>query len=79
MKIALIGMPTCGKSTVAQKYHEDFNISLIDVDKLLEQRLKTSLQEYIEKNGESKFLIEENNLLINMDLPKDCIISKNKR
>lgn len=75
MKIALIGMPTSGKSTISNILHEKLSIPVIDVDKLLEQRFSCSLQEYIDTHGEKKFLEEENAVLIETQYPDKCIIS----
>jgi len=75
MKIALIGMPTSGKSTISKILNEKLNIPVVDVDKLLEYRFKSSLQEFIDMYGEKKFLEEEDKILIEIEYPEDCIIS----
>ena len=75
MKIALIGMPTSGKSTISKLLHEKLKIPVVDVDKLLEYRFKSSLQEFIDTYGEKKFLEEEDKILIEIEYPEDCIIS----
>lgn len=75
MKIALIGMPTSGKSTISNLLHEKLQMSIIDIDSLLEKRFNTPLQEFIDLHGEQKFLEEENDLLLQIDYPEKCIIS----
>lgn len=75
MKIALIGMPTSGKSTISKLLHEKLKKPVVDVDKLLEYRFKSSLQEFIDTYGEKKFLEEEDKILIEIEYPEDCIIS----
>lgn len=75
MKIALIGMPTSGKSTISKLLHEKLKMPVVDVDKLLEYRFKSSLQEFIDTYGEKKFLKEEDKILIEIEYPENCIIS----
>ena len=75
MKIALIGMPTSGKSTVSKLVCDQTGYCLVDVDELLEQQIGTNLQHFIDSSGEEEFLIQENNLLLNINYPDECIIS----
>lgn len=75
MKIALIGMPTSGKSSIAKLLNEKLQIPVIDVDALLEKRFNSTLQEFIDTQGEKKFLEEENLELLEINYPESCIIS----
>lgn len=71
MKIALIGMPTSGKSTISKL----FDCPVIDVDALLESQFGCSLQEYIERFGEAQFIEQEEQMLLSCDYPDNCVIS----
>lgn len=75
MRIALIGMPTSGKSTIANILHESLGIPILDIDFLLEKKINYSLQEFINKNGDKEFLEKENELLLEINYPEKCIIS----
>lgn len=75
MKIALIGMPTSGKSTIANVLAKKLNYEVLDVDKSMENNFHSSLQQFIDNYGESKFIEEENNILLTLNYPDNCIIS----
>ena len=75
MKIALIGMPTSGKSTISKLYSDQQSCPMIDVDAMLEEQFGCSLQDQIIKFGEAQFIKQENDLLLSMRYPDNCIIS----
>lgn len=75
MKIALIGMPTSGKSTIANVLAEKLNYQIIDVDKHMQDKFQSSLQDFIDSYGEAKFIEEENTALLTLPYPDNCIIS----
>lgn len=75
MKIALIGMPTSGKSTISNLIVEKINYCQIDLDYLLEQQFGSSLQTFINTYGEDEFLDRENTLMLEIEYPENCIIS----
>ena len=53
--IVLIGMPSCGKSTIGKKLAKKLKKDFIDIDKEIEKEIGTSIQTYIEINGENAF------------------------
>ncbi len=53
--IVLIGMPTCGKSTVGRILKKRLNKKLYDVDKLIVDRIGESISDFMGKNGEPAF------------------------
>lgn len=75
MKLALIGMPTSGKSTIAKLLVANSDYHLIDLDALLEKRFHMSLQDFINTEGEAEFLKQENLLMLSINYPENCIIS----
>ena len=60
--IVLIGMPTSGKSTIAQSLAKTLNRPLIEMDAELEQQLGTSIAECFANYGETYFRDLESNL-----------------
>lgn len=55
INIVLIGMPSCGKSTLGKLISTKYNFKLIDTDKLIEERLNCKIADFILKNGEESF------------------------
>jgi len=55
MKIYLIGMPGCGKSTLGKKLAEKLNIEFIDMDSYIEKKACMFIDEIFEAYGESYF------------------------
>ena len=60
--IVLIGMPTCGKSTIAKHIAMKSGRELIDMDQIIEARLGTSIRDCFEKRGEAYFRTMESSL-----------------
>ena len=62
--IVLIGMPGCGKTTLAKKIHELYKISYIDIDDKIETGYGMTLFQLLDKFGEDGLsLIEEQAIL----------------
>lgn len=55
MKIALLGMSMVGKTTLAQKIAQHFNILHLDTDYFIEQKNNTSIQTFFAQQGEAHF------------------------
>ncbi len=55
LNIVLIGMPTCGKSTIAKKISKVLNRPYIDIDSYVEEKNNINIPEYIKEFGEDKF------------------------
>ncbi len=53
--IVLIGMPGCGKSTVARLLSANLNKKLVDIDALVEAKCNSTIPEIFERNGEEFF------------------------
>lgn len=75
MKIYLIGMPGCGKSTVGRKIAKKLNISLFDTDQIISQEHKTSVKKIFASNGESYFRKCETDVLKRLQYFDDAVIS----
>jgi len=57
--ILLVGMPGCGKSTMAKGMAQDRGVSCYEVDELLEKKWGRSIAEFVEEQGWEKFREEE--------------------
>ena len=49
--LILIGMPTCGKSTLGRALAEHYSLNFIDSDRLIEQQQGCSLQQIADTQG----------------------------
>lgn len=55
MKIALIGMPAIGKTSLGRKIAHHYNLPFYDVDQILVEDLGCPIAEYFERMGEAAF------------------------
>lgn len=55
VRIALVGLPGSGKSTIGRQLARRLALPFLDTDQLIEQRLGCSIREYFEREGESSF------------------------
>jgi shikimate kinase len=66
MKIYLIGLPGCGKSTLGRQLSKKLNISFIDLDLAIEQRERRAIKEIFKQMGEDYFRKIESDTLKKM-------------
>ncbi|MDB5874873.1 MAG: shikimate kinase [Ramlibacter sp.] len=55
MRLALVGLPGSGKSTVGRQLARRLNLPFTDSDQAIEQRIGCSIRDYFESHGESAF------------------------
>ena len=53
--LALTGMMGAGKSTIGKFIAQKLSVEFIDIDRVIEQKLKTTIQGIFEKKGEIFF------------------------
>lgn len=53
--VSLVGLPGSGKSTVGRQLARRFQLSFLDTDHVIEERLGCSIREYFEREGEERF------------------------
>ena len=63
MKIYLIGMPGCGKSSLGKKLAQKLNYEFIDMDSYIEKNACMFIDEIFESYGEDYFRALEKNTL----------------
>lgn len=85
MKIYLIGMPGCGKSTLGRNLSKKLNYEFIDMDNYIEKKACMFIDEIFEAYGEEYFralesdTLEEFNKLDNVIISTGGGIIKNKK
>lgn len=67
MSIILIGMPSCGKSTVGVLLAKALGYKFIDTDLLIQEREGAFLCEIIEKEGKEGFIKIESEVLLGIN------------
>lgn len=75
MKIYLIGLPGCGKSTLGKKLAQKLNYSFIDMDQDIEIKACMFIDEIFELYGEAYFRALEKNTLMDYQNLDNVIIS----
>lgn len=55
MRLALIGLPGCGKSTIGRQLARRLGVAFVDADHVIEERLGCSIREFFEREGEDRF------------------------
>ena len=66
MNIILIGMPSCGKSTIGVVLAKAAGYNFMDTDLLMQQREKMRLQQIIDTKGLSYFIKAEEAALLSV-------------
>lgn len=75
MILTLIGMSGGGKSTVGKVLARRLRYRRIDTDKLIEDTKGKKLQSLIDEDGDMALIGIEQDCILSMQLPDDCIIS----
>jgi shikimate kinase len=76
LKIACVGLPGSGKSTVGRQLARRLSLSFIDSDQVLELRIGCSIREFFEREGEAAFRdLEQLTIEEITRQPGACVIS----
>ncbi len=73
--IVLIGMPSCGKSTIAKELEKRLNKAVYDSDTEVERIINTTISNFIKSNGETNFRNIESSVIENLSKQNSLIIS----
>ncbi len=75
LRIALVGLPGSGKSTIGRQLARRLGLSALDTDHVIEQRLGCSIREYFEREGEASFRDVEQAVIDDVTQSHNGIIS----
>lgn len=74
-KIILLGYMGCGKSTIAFRLSKSTSIPYVDLDKIIEERTKLSINKIFEQKGEIYFRKLEHEIFVELlNSPENLII-----
>lgn len=74
-KIACVGLPGCGKSTVGKQLARRLKLRFFDSDQVIEQRIGCSIREFFEREGEDAFRDVEQNVIDELSRGEACVLS----
>ncbi len=72
--IILVGMPSCGKSTIGVVLAKTINKGFVDTDLLIQQAEGKTLQQIIDERGNDYFHKVEEKTLLNFD-GENCVVA----
>ena len=75
LNIALIGMPSSGKTSIGKELSLKLNKEFIDTDDEIEKKIKMSSKDYIEKFGEAEFRKIEAEIVKEVSKKQGCVIA----
>ena len=55
VKIALVGLPGCGKTTVGRQLARRLSVPFVDIDASIESRIGSTIRSFFEREGEERF------------------------
>ena len=73
--LTLTGMMGVGKSTIGKAISREISMRFIDIDKIIEKKLKLTIQEIFEKKGEAFFREFEEKVTLEEIKKKNNVIS----
>ncbi len=75
LRIACVGLPGSGKSTVGRQLARRLGCRFIDSDHVIEHRIGYSIREFFEREGEPAFRDLEQSVLDELTLSGNCVLS----
>jgi shikimate kinase len=74
-RIACVGLPGSGKSTIGRQLARRLGVKFIDSDQVIEQRIGCSIREFFEREGESVFRDLEQDVIDELTTDAACVLS----
>lgn len=74
-RIACVGLPGSGKSTVGRQLARRLDMKFIDSDQIIEQRIGCSIREFFEREGEASFRDLEADVIDELTQRSACVLS----
>ena len=75
MRVALIGLPGSGKSTIGRQLAKHLNLDFYDSDAVIEQQLGCSIRVFFEREGEPAFRLIEQEVIAELTQSSQVVIS----
>jgi shikimate kinase len=75
LRIALVGLPGSGKSTIGRQLARRLGLVSLDTDHVIEQRLGCSIREYFEREGEASFRDVEQSVIDDVTQSHNGVLS----
>ena len=75
LNICLIGMPSCGKTTISQELGKILQKEIVDTDVLIEKELKMPISSFLNKDTEKEFRDIETKVINEISKQNNLIIS----
>ena len=73
--IVLIGMPSCGKTTIGKELSKQLQKQFVDIDEEIVSKIGMSISDYFEKYGEEAFRDIEQEVIKEFSLKNNMVIS----
>jgi shikimate kinase len=74
-RIAFIGLPGSGKSTIGRQLAVRLNVAFYDSDSVIEKQLGCSIREFFDREGEPAFREIEHTVMDELTQKLDCVVS----
>ncbi|OOG41237.1 shikimate kinase [Polaromonas sp. A23] len=76
MRVALVGLPGSGKSTIGRQLARRLGCSFLDTDHVIERRVGLSIREFFEREGEDAFRDLEQDVIDGLTQQgESCVLS----
>ena len=75
LNISLIGMPSCGKTTISLELGKLLNKEVVDSDVLIEKEINMPISQFLNKDNENVFRDIESKIIDNISKQNNLIIS----
>ncbi len=73
--VTLVGLPGSGKTTVGRQLARRLQLPFVDSDQVIEQRLRCSIRDYFEREGEESFRDVEQAVIDELTQVGPCVLS----